>query len=155
MNRLRRKFLKKTGAAGILAFVAASMWLRPGQALAGGRNRAPFLATSTSDALEKLGIAGAIESRDIRIIAPDIAENGAVVELEIESGIPGTTSLLVFIDKNQNPLVAEYIFSDGALPMIQTYVKMAATSAIRVIAKADGALYTASREVQVTLGGCG
>jgi sulfur-oxidizing protein SoxY len=102
-----------------------------------------------------LNIAGAAESKDILIKAPDIAENGAVVPVEVTSKIPGTTSIMIFVDKNQNPLIADFEFSNGAEGYVSTRIKMASTSHVRVAVKAGGKAYTATKEVKVTIGGCG
>jgi sulfur-oxidizing protein SoxY len=155
MNPLRRTFLKSTGAAGTVAVAIAAGLLRPGQVLAAEWNKAAFDATTTADAMKGLSVAGAAESKDILIKAPDIAENGAVVPVEVTSKIPGTTSIMIFVDKNQNPLIADFEFSNGAEGYVSTRIKMANTSHVRVAVKAGGKAYTATKEVKVTIGGCG
>ena len=155
MNPLRRTFLKSTGAAGTVAVAIAAGLLRPGQVLAAEWNKVAFDATTTADAMKGLSVAGAVESKDILIKAPDIAENGAVVPVEVTSKIPGTTSIMIFVDKNQNPLIADFEFANGAEGFVSTRVKMANTSHVRVAVKAGGKAYTATKEVKVTIGGCG
>lgn len=155
MNQLRRTFLKSTGAAGTVAVAIAAGLLKPGQVLAAEWNKVAFNATTTADAMKGVNAAGAAESKDIQIKAPDIAENGAVVPVEVTSKIPGTTSIMIFVDKNQNPLIADFELSNGAEPYISTRIKMANTSHVRVAVKAGGKAYTASKEVKVTIGGCG
>ncbi len=86
---------------------------------------------------------------------PEIAENGAVVPIEITSRIPGTTSISVVAEKNPFPLVAHFDFLEGALPFVKLNMKMGETSDVRVIAQAGGKSYSASRNVKVTIGGCG
>jgi sulfur-oxidizing protein SoxY len=78
-----------------------------------------------------------------------------VVPVEATSNIPGTTSMAIFVDKNPNPMIADFSFMNGAEPFIATRVKMASTSIVRVSVKAGGKSYTNSREVKVTIGGCG
>lgn len=155
MNQLRRTFLKGTGAAGTVAVAIAAGLLRPGQVLAAEWNKAAFNATTTTDAMKGVNAAAAAESKDILIKAPDIAENGAVVPVEVTSKIPGTTAIIVFVEKNQNPLTADFELSNGAEGYISTRVKMANTSHIKVVVKAGGKAYFASKEVKVTIGGCG
>ena len=145
MNPLRRKTL--LGAA-------AALLLKPFAALAAWSKDA-FGAKTAADALKSLGVAGAQPSKDLVIEAPQIAENGAVVPIEIESRIPGTTSLTVLIEKNPFPLNSRFTFLEGALPFVKLNVKMGETSDIRAIAEAGGRHYSATREVKVTIGGCG
>ncbi len=155
MNQMRRTFLKGTGAAGTVAVAIAAGLLKPGQVLAAEWNKAAFGAKNMADAMANLNIAGAAESKDILIKVPDIAENGVVVPVEVTSKVPGTTSIMIFVEKNASPLVAEFELSNGAEAYISTRIKMASTSHVRVAVKAGGKAYTASKEVKVTLGGCG
>lgn len=155
MNQLRRTFLKGTGAAGTVAVAIAAGLLKPGQVLAADWNKSAFEAKSTDDALKGIGAAGAAKSADIMIKAPDIAENGAVVPVEVTSNIPGTTEIAIISEKNVNPLIAEFTLSNGAEGYVSTRIKMAKTSNVTVVVKAGGKAYTASKEVKVTIGGCG
>src|SRR5580765_3065911 len=144
MNNLRRTML---GAAAILLlkqFAALAAW-----------HKEAFGAKSAPDALKSLGVANATPSQDVVIEAPQIAENGAVVPVEISSNLRGTTSLLVLIDKNPFPLVGKFDFTEGALPFVKLNVKMGETSEVRVVAEAGGKHYVATREIKVTIGGCG
>ena len=133
---------------------AAILLLKPFAALAAWHKEA-FGAKSAPDALKSLGIASATPSQDVVLEAPQIAENGAVVPVEISSNLRGTTSLLVLIDKNPFPLVGKFDFTEGALPFVKLNVKMGETSDVRVIAEAGGKHYVATREIKVTIGGCG
>ena len=152
MHNRRRKLLK---AAGIAAAALATGLLKPVAALAAAWNKEAFSAKNPGDALKSLGAAGAEASGAIVIEAPQIAENGAVVPIEITSNIPGTTSIAVLIDKNPFPLAGKFDFMEGALPFVKLNVKMGETSDVRVIAQAGGRSYTASKEIKVTIGGCG
>ena len=135
------------------AALAASLW--PLRALAAGWNKDAFQAKTPGDALKGIGAAAPAESRDIAIDVPEIAENGAVVPVEITSNVPGTRSIALVVEKNPFPLAAKFDFLDGALPFVKVNVKMGESSQIRVVAEAAGRHYTASREVKVTIGGCG
>lgn len=151
MQMNRRKALATAGAFG--ALLVAGL-LRPVAALAAW-NKAAFGAKSGPDALKGLGIGGTEASSGIVIEAPQIAENGAVVPIEVMSNIPGTTSLAVIIEKNPFPLASRFDFMEGALPFVKVNVKMGETSDVRVIATAGGKHYVATKEVKVTIGGCG
>jgi len=137
-----------------LLAAAAALLLRPFAALAAW-NKEAFGAKSAAEALKSLGVAGAAPSKEIVIEAPQIAENGAVVPIEIQSNVPGTTALTVLIEKNPFPLASRFTFLEGALPFVKLNVKMGETSDVRVIAQAGGRYYAASKEIKVTIGGCG
>jgi len=155
MNELRRAFLKKAGGFGSVAAAIAAGLLNPGAAFAAAWNTLAFTAKDPAEALKNAGYEGATDSSDIMIKAPDIAENGAVVPVSATSNIPGTTSMAIFVEKNPAPMIASFEFSNGAEPYISTRVKMAKTSIVRVAVQAGGKNYTTSREVKVTIGGCG
>jgi sulfur-oxidizing protein SoxY len=144
MNRLRRTVL------GALAALLA----RPLAALAAW-NESAFGAKTPQDALKEIGAANPAPSKEIVIDAPQIAENGAVVPIEISSNIPGTSSLAVVLEKNPFPLAAKFDFMEGATPYVKLNVKMAETADVRVVATAGGRHYSATREIKVTIGGCG
>ena len=118
-------------------------------------NEQAFGAKTAADALKNIGASGAASSKDILIEAPQIAENGAVVPIEISSNIPGTSAIAVVIEKNPFPLAGKFDFKEGALPFVKLNVKMGETSDVRVVAVAGGRQYVATREIKVTIGGCG
>ncbi len=155
MNQLRRAFLKNAGTVGTVAIAIAAGLLKPVAAFAAAWNSAAFTAKDIADSMKNAGYGGATESSDIVIKAPDIAENGAVVPISATSNIPGTTSMAIFAEKNPAPLIAIFEFSNGIEPNISTRIKMAKTSLVRVSVQAGGKKYTNSREVKVTIGGCG
>ena len=147
MNAVRRLLLQGTG-------VLVVGLLKPLAALAAW-NKEAFGAKSAADALKGIGFSGATPSADVVLEAPEIAENGAVVPIEITSNVPGTRSLAVVIDKNPFPLIAKFDFLEGALPYAKVNVKMGETSDVRVIAEANGKHYQATKNIKVTIGGCG
>jgi len=155
MNQIRRAFLKNAGVMGTFAAAVATGLLKPVSAFAAAWNKAAFTAKDPAEAVKLAGYDGAIESKDIMIKAPEIAENGAVVPIDATSKIPGTTSIAIFVDKNPSPFLANFEFSNGAEAYIKTRVKMAKTSLVRISVKAGGKVYTNSKEVKVTIGGCG
>lgn len=158
MNSSRRQLLKDTGGAAVLGLAMAAGLLRPGSAWAqqGGWNKQAFESKSFADAVKALGGAQPIESKDITITSPDIAENGAVVPFTIASKIPNTQNIALLIEKNPNTLAANFAIPEGTEPWVNTRVKMAQTSNVVALVKGgDGRFYYASKEVKVTLGGCG
>jgi sulfur-oxidizing protein SoxY len=155
MNPLRRNLLKSTGAATSVAVAVAAGLLKPSQVLAGEWNKTAFESKSVADALKAANASGPADSKDIMIKAPDIAENGAVVPVEVTSNIAGTESILILVEKNNTPMAAEFDLSNGAESYVSTRIKMAGTSGVRVVVKAGGKSYSAVKEVKVTIGGCG
>ena len=144
MNKLRRTVLVALAAVLAKPFAALAAW-----------NENAFGAKTAQDALKGIGAANPAASKDIVIEAPQIAENGAVVPIEITSNIPGTTSIAVVLEKNPFPLAAKFDFLEGALPYVKLNVKMAETSDVRVVAMAGGRHHSAAKEIKVTIGGCG
>jgi len=153
MHQTRRSVIKAGGAAALFA-VFGGVLLQPGRALAAW-NKGAFEAKNIADAMKSVGVSNAEESKAIEIRAPEIAENGAVVPIDITSNIPGTTSISVFIEKNPFPYTGTFDFSQGAVPYVHLRVKIGESSPVRVVATAGGKHYTTAKEVKVTIGGCG
>lgn len=154
MNALRRNVLKGAASAGTVAVAVAAGLLKPTQVMAAW-NKDAFDAKNVGDAMKGLGISAPADSKDITIKAPDIAENGAVVPVEVTSNIAGTTDIAIFAEKNATPLAGSYHLSGGTQGFISTRIKMGQTALVRAVVKAGGKSYTAAKEVKVTIGGCG
>jgi sulfur-oxidizing protein SoxY len=154
MDTLRRNILQGAGAASAVGVAVMAGLLKPGMALADW-NKAAFDARDMNGALAGIGGAGAAASGDISVKAPDTAENGAVVPVEITSSIAGTDSIAIVGEKNAMPLIADFKLMNGAQGFVSTRIKMGATSNVTAIVKAGGKVYKASKEVKVTIGGCG
>jgi sulfur-oxidizing protein SoxY len=155
MDRGRRSVLKGTGGAAVMGLAMAAGLFRPGSAWADW-NKAAFDTKSLNDVVKALGGANAVESKDITITSPDIAENGAVVPFTIASKVPNTSAVALLVEKNPNILAANFEIPQGTEPWINTRVKMGQTSPVIALVKtSDGKFYYASKEVKVTLGGCG
>lgn len=118
-------------------------------------NKSAFEATKLDEVTKGLNISTEIPSKNIDIVAPDRAENGAVVQIEITSNIKNTESITVLVEHNPTPLIGTFVFSNGALPFVITRIKMAEDSDLKVIVKADGKFFTASKKVVVLENGCG
>lgn len=148
---LRRRVLRAAGGLGTLALAGL---LSPLKAFAAW-NKPAFEAKAVPAVLQQLGAGTPLASADILIKAPEIAENGAVVPVEVLSRIPGTRSISVLVEKNPSPLVSTFRFAAGADGFVSTRIKMAETSPVLAVVEANGKFYTASKEIKVTLGGCG
>ena len=154
MNHQRRNVLKTGSGAALLSVLAAAGIINPGMALADW-NKAAFDAKSLPDTLKALGAGQPMDSKDVQITGPDIAENGAVVPVGVASAVPGTTLIAILIDKNPNALAASFTLPEGTEPAVQTRVKMGQTSNVYALVKAGDKFYMATKEIKVTLGGCG
>jgi len=144
MNKIRRVFLGLATLAVLKPLAALAAW-----------NKEAFGAKTAQDALKGIGVTSSTPSKDVVIEAPEIAENGAVVPIEITSNVPGTRSIAVVVDKNPFPLIGQFQFGEGAVPFVKLNIKMGETSEVRVIAQAGGKSYAAVKEIKVTIGGCG
>jgi sulfur-oxidizing protein SoxY len=147
----RRETLKQSLAvAGLLGATG----LFPQYALA--FNKTAFDAKSIADAVKAYGASAPVESKDVTLTAPEIAENGAVVPLAAASTLPGVKSILLLVEKNPSALSAKFDVTDAVEPNFATRVKMGQTSDVYAVAiTADGKAHYAKKEVKVTLGGCG
>jgi len=147
MNLTRRLFIRGAAAAAALMALPRILLAWPTKG---------FEAKSTSDAMNAMfGTADASESSAVVLGAPDIAENGAVVPISVSSTLDKVESISIFVDKNPSPLAASFDFGPGAVADVSTRLKMGKTSDVIAVVKADGKLYTAKKEVKVTIGGCG
>jgi sulfur-oxidizing protein SoxY len=149
MQRQRREFL------ALLSLMAAAGLLPAGAGRAEEWNSAAFAAKKLEDLLKILGAGAPQLSTEVVLMAPEIAENGAVVPLEIESKLPDTQSIAILIEKNPNTLAASFTIPSGTLPWLQTRVKMAETCNVYVLVNASGRFYYTAKEIKVTIGGCG
>jgi sulfur-oxidizing protein SoxY len=156
MDSSRRQVLKSTGGMAVMGLAVAAGLFKPGSAWAqDGWNKAAFATKSLNDTVKAMGGSTATESKDIQINSPDIAENGAVVPFTISSKIPKTEQVALLVEKNPNALAASFSIPAGTEPWVNTRVKMGQTSNIIALVKADGKFYYTTKEVKVTLGGCG
>src|SRR5215831_13714507 len=156
MDAGRRAVLKSGGGMTLLALVAAAGWLDAEDASAQSWNKGAFDTHSLPDTMKALGGGEPARSAEITFFqTPDIAENGAVVPIGITSNIPRTESIAILIEKNPNMLAAVFDLPAGTEPSVSTRVKMAQTSNVYALVKAEGKYYVAAKEIKVTLGGCG
>jgi sulfur-oxidizing protein SoxY len=151
----RRQVLQRSAAVASL-MMAAGLLPRVAGAETATFNSTAFEAKNMADLLKALGASAPAESKDVTIQGPDIAENGAVVPLSAATSLPGVKRMLLLIEKNPNMLSAIFDFTDAVDPAISTRVKMGQSSNVVVVAMMnDGRNLFASKEIKVTLGGCG
>ena len=154
MNNQRRNVLKSGSGAALMGVLAAAGIIKPGMALADW-NKAAFEAKSMADTLKAMGAASPADSKDVQVTGPDIAENGAVVPVGVSSTLPNVTMVAILIEKNPNALTASFTLPEGTQANVQTRVKMGQTSNVYALVKSDGKFFMATKEIKVTLGGCG
>lgn len=154
MRAPRREFVKLSGVFGALAAIGL-LTEEQAQAQQQSWNKAAFETKNLNDTIKALGGAGVAESKDIAITVPDIAENGAVVPVAVASRIAGTQNIYILVEKNPNTLAAAFALPAGTEPSVSTRIKMAQTSNVMAVVKANNQFFVASKEVKVTLGGCG
>ena len=155
INIRRRKILKGSLAAGAVGLAASTGILMPQSVLAAWPKSA-FAAKKVNDAVNALlGSSSLTGSSDINIKTPPIAENGAVVNVAVDTKLKDVSSISILVEKNDSPLAANFNLAAGTLPFVKTRVKVSKTSSIIAVVKSGGTLYSAGKEVKVTIGGCG
>ena len=151
----RRTLLKGSLSAGVLGVAAGAGLLTP-QMVPAAWPKAAFDAKSVDSAVKTLlGSDSLSASNDITITAPPIAENGAVVNVAVSSTLKNAESISLLVEKNGSPLAASFNLSAQTEPFVKTRIKVAKTSSVIAVVKSGGKLYSAGREVKVTIGGCG
>lgn len=163
-NRRSRRRTMKLLATTAMAAGALSLGLGlPGEVRAQGLGM-PKPDESVADTLTRLFGGRPLQPAGdrLKIDAPIIAENGAVVPIKVDSQLPMTANnyvknIYVIADKNRRPLNAQFkLTPESGSASLATNIRLAATSDVRVIAEmSDGALFVARQEVKVTVGGCG
>lgn len=152
----RRLVLK---GAGMLTLVGLGIVpLELSRAFAAANDKYPeeaFKQKSDADAIKALYGKTAEASDKVKMDAPEIAENGAVVPISVTTTLPDVTSIAFLVSENPNVLIAKYNIPAGTMPSVANRIKMAKTSKVTVLVEAGGKLYSASKEVKVTVGGCG
>ncbi|WP_051341185.1 thiosulfate oxidation carrier protein SoxY [Azospirillum halopraeferens] len=138
----------------LLGALAAAGMVFPRMALANW-DKAAFEARTMDEALKALGAGTPATGGDVQIIASDIAENGAVVPVQAVSKLPNTERIAILVEKNPSMLAGSFDIAADTIPDVTARIKMGQTSNVHVLVKADGKFYTASKEIKVTLGGCG
>jgi len=157
-DRARRMILKGAAVCGVAGLGLADMTLLISQALAADAKGWPaeaFKQKNEADVLKALYGKTSTASDKIALDAPEIAENGAVVPIAVKSSLPKVTAIAILIPHNPYTLTAAYKIPEGTEAMVANRLKMAKTSKVIAVVESDGKLYTASKNVKVTVGGCG
>lgn len=151
----RRTLLKGSLGVSAIGVAVTAGLLTPGAVLASWP-KAAFEAKDTNSALTDLLGSDATEASDkVKIKAPDIAENGAVVPVTVESDVEGAKSISIMAAGNGTPLVASFELGENAVPFVSTRIKMAKTADVVAVVQTDSGLLSAAKAVKVTIGGCG
>jgi sulfur-oxidizing protein SoxY len=149
----RRLILKGAGSVALIG-----LGFRNVPALAAANDKYPedaFKQKSDADAIKALYGKTAEASDKVKLDAPEIAENGAVVPIAVTTTLADVTSISFLVSENPNALAASYIIPAGTMPAIANRLKMAKTCNVIAIVESGGKLYSAAKEVKVTVGGCG
>jgi sulfur-oxidizing protein SoxY len=156
VSATRRLILKGAGVLALVGLGVISFDLPV--ALAAANDKYPedaFKAKSEADAIKALYGKTAEASDKVKLDAPEIAENGAVVPVSVATTLADVTSISFLVSENPVVLVASYKIPAGTMPSVANRIKMAKTSNVIVVVEAGGKLYSTTKEVKVTVGGCG
>ena len=151
-----RRLLIRTALTGL----AATLWLPSllRRAIAADAAQWPkdaFTQKTQADAIKTLYGKEVLVSDQVKLDAPEIAENGAVVPIAVSSALPNVTSIAIMVSENPFPLAASYKIPPGTSAMVSNRLKMAKTSTVVALVESGGKVYSASKEIKVTVGGCG
>ena len=152
----RRLILKGAASVALIGLGNLPFGLAP--AFAAANDKYPedaFKQKGDADAIKALYGKTAEPSDKVKMDAPEIAENGAVVPISVSSTLDNVTSITILVAENPNALAASYRIPEGTLPSVANRLKMAKTTNVIAIVEAGGKLYSTTKEVKVTVGGCG
>src|SRR5436305_8744203 len=152
----RRLILKGAGAVALVGLGNTAFVFAP--ALAAANDKYPeeaFKQKADADAIKALYGKAAEPSDKVKLDAPEIAENGAVVPVSVSSLLADVSSISILVSENPNALAASYVIPAGTLPSVANRLKMAKTTNVIAVVEAGGKLYSTSKEIKVTVGGCG
>lgn len=152
----RRLVLRGAGAIALAGLGVVS--LRDAPAVAAANDKYPEEAFKQKDAKEAIKLLygrTAESSEKIKLDAPEIAENGAVVPISVSTTLADVTSIAFVVPENPNVLAAYYKIPQGTLPNVANRLKMAKTTSVIALVESGGKLFSMTKEVKVTVGGCG
>lgn len=150
-----RRMILKCAVAGGLAGLGISGSAVLSSAYAKDWPQEAFKQKSEADALKSLYGKTAEASDKVNLDAPEIAENGAVVPIAVSSTLPNVTGIAILVLENPFTLVAAYKIPEGTTASVSNRLKMAKTTKVVAVVESGGKLYSATKEVKVTVGGCG
>ena len=149
MQTGRRALLK----AGIALAALAAL---PRTLLAAAWPEAAFKSTAAAEALNGLfGTDQTTPSDQITLGVPTIAENGRVVPVEVSTSLENVQSISIVVAENPRPLAVHFELAPNVVPELESRIKMGQSSDVMAVVKTDTGLYSTSKEVKVTIGGCG
>ena len=152
----RRLILQGAATVALIGLGDLPFGLAPAYAAANDKYpEEAFKQKSDAEAIKALYGKAPEPSEKVKLDAPEIAENGAVVPVSVSTTLADVTSISFLVAENPNALVASYKIPAGTVPAIANRIKMAKTSNVIVVVEAGGKLYSATKEVKVTVGGCG
>jgi len=156
VDATRRMIVKGTAVLALIGFAGIRFGWSPAFAAANGKYpEDAFKQKSSEDAIKALYGKAAEASDKVKLDAPEIAENGAVVPIGVSTALADVTSISILVADNPNALAASYKIPAGTIPNVASRLKMAKTSNVIAVVEAGGKLYSATKEVKVTVGGCG
>jgi sulfur-oxidizing protein SoxY len=156
VSATRRLILK--GAASVALIGLGNLPFGAESARAAANDKYPeeaFKQKGETDAIKALYGKTAEPSDKVKLDAPEIAENGAVVPISVTTTLEKVSSISFLVTENPNALAASYRIPEGTVPSVANRLKMARTTKLVAIVEAEGKLYSAVKEVKVTVGGCG
>jgi sulfur-oxidizing protein SoxY len=151
----RRLIIKGAGAVALIGLGHATLGPWPALAANDKYPEDAFKQKNAAEAIKALYGKDHEASDKVKLDAPEIAENGGVVPISVTTTLDKVTSISFFVAENPNALAASYKIPDGTVPSVANRLKMAKTTNVVAIVEADGNLFSATREVKVTVGGCG
>jgi sulfur-oxidizing protein SoxY len=154
-SHLRRLILKGTGFVVLIGLGQIGVGATTARAATDKYPEDAFRQKTDAEAIKVLYGKSADASDQIKLDTPEIAENGGVVPISVTTTLPGVTSISFLVSENPNALAASYLIPEGTVPSVANRLKMAKTSNVIAIVEANGKLYSATKEVKVTVGGCG
>jgi len=151
-----RRLILQSALAGLVTGCGLAWWPKDARAAdAALWPKDAFTQKTETDAIKALYGKAAEASDQVKLDAPEIAENGAVVPIAVSSALPNVTSISIMVSENPFPLAASYKIPPGTSAMVANRLKMAKTSKVVALVESDGKIYSATKEVKVTVGGCG
>ena len=151
----RRNFLKNSLMTAVALTTISGLLLKPKNVFAAWP-KTSFDITDLNESIKSVyGHNDLSETTKVQLKAPDIAENGAIVPINVKTSLKNVESIMIFVENNPQPLSSGYNLRSKSLPVIGTRIKMGKTSKIIAAVKSEGKIFSASKEVKVTIGGCG
>jgi sulfur-oxidizing protein SoxY len=77
------------------------------------------------------------------------------VPVEISTSLENVQSISIVVAENPRPLAAHFELTPGVVPELESRIKMGQSSDVMAVVKTDTGLYSTTKEVKVTIGGCG